>query len=46
LVGRNLTGTPFIQTATLEEVEMKALVWHGRNDVRCDTVPVVMHPHS
>src|SRR5882672_8219857 len=30
---------PSIQTAMLEEAEMKALVWHGRNDVRCDTVP-------
>jgi len=30
---------PSIQTATPKEAEMKALVWHGRNDVRCDTIP-------
>src|SRR5689334_1905090 len=36
------SGTSFRKlhsASNLQEVAMKALVWHGRNDVRCDTVP-------
>src|SRR5947199_2609646 len=37
--GWNHTGPPPFKPRRSRRRKMKALVWHGRNDVRCDTVP-------